>query len=244
MRSWTLLLISILGLSGCPALWAAQANVADFFASGPGLSLAQAAAEGGTDKLAALVAAGADVNSRGVEGMTPLLWALSRLSKPGVAWLLEHRANPNIVFSRDGSSATSFAAKLEDQWFLNEILAHGGDINLRNPLNGRTPLVEAMASMRHANVRTLIAAGADLNTVDTLGLTPLMEAAMNQKYDLVYDMLIAGADATFQPAALHGKTVLSVIRRSRVPQDAPMYQWQLKVIELLKQKGLDVQNGE
>jgi ankyrin repeat protein len=123
-------------------------------------------------------------------------------------------------------------------------LAHGADMNIRNPLSGRTPLVEALFSMQNENVRTLIAAGADLNTLDTMGETPLIAAAAIQRYELVYDMLVAGADPTFSPPKWKGKTILSVIRRSRIPPDAPPYQWKMKVIELLKQKGLDVENGE
>ena len=91
---------------------------------------------------------------------------------------------------------------------------------------------------------TLIAAGADLNTVDHVVMTPLLEAASIQRYELVYAMLTAGADPTFQPPMWHGKTLLSVIRQSRIPPGSPTYEWQLKVIELLKQKGLDVEHGD
>jgi Ankyrin repeats (3 copies) len=182
-----------------------------------------------------------------VKGHSPdaaLYRAVMRASKDDVARLLQQRANPNAIVPRDGTSAVSVAAMREDPWFLKEVLAHGGDMNIRNPLSGRTPLVEAMMSGQNDNVRTLIAAGADMNTLDTLGMTPLIEAAANQKYELVYQMLIAGADPTISPAKWHGKTLLSVIRRSTVPPDAPPYEWQLKVIALLKQKGLDVEHGQ
>jgi hypothetical protein len=54
---------------------------------------------------------------------------------------------------------------------------------------------------------------------------------------------VAGADPTFSPSGWHGKTLLSMIKRSRVTPNAPAYQWQLKVVELLKQRGLDVEQG-
>jgi len=243
-RRLTLLLIGLLGLASGSAVRGYQTSAGEFFDFGPPRSLAEAAASGRTDKLQALVAAGADVNAQGIEGMTALLWALTRLSKNGVAWLLQHHADPNVIFARDGKSATSFAAGLEDQWFLIEVLAHGGDVNIRNPMNGRTPLGEAMASGRDDNARLIIAAGADLNTVDSRGMTPLIEGAANQKYELVHEMLMAGADPKVQPPQWRGKTVLSVMRRSPVPQDSPQYPWQMKVIELLKQKGLDVERGQ
>lgn len=224
--------------------WAGETKAGDFFKSTTELSLAEAAAAGRTDKLDKLLAHGANVNAQGVDGMTALLWAMSRRSKKGAAWLLEHGADPNVVLTLDGSSAISLAAMQEDPWYLKEVLAHGANINIRNPLNGRTPLVAAMYGGLNDNVRLLISAGADMNTFDRLGLTPLIEAAANQKYELVYDMLLAGADPTTKIAHWDGQTLLSVIRRSRVPPGAPPYQWQLKVVELLKKKGLDVEQGK
>lgn len=182
-----------------------------------------------------------DVSPKGVDAA--LYRAVGRASRNEVERLLEQGANPNVVFARDGTSAVSLAAKQEDPWFLREILGHGGDMNLRNPLNGRTPLVEAMASGRHGNAQTLIAAGADLNTRDSIGLTPLLGAAMNQKYELVYDMLVAGADPTMKMGRSE-KSLLWVVRKHPLPSDAPAYQWQMKVIDLLKQRGLDVEHGE
>lgn len=153
-----------------------------------------------------------------------------------------HHANPNIIFQRDGTCSTSFAAKLDDPWFLDEVLAHGGNVNIRNPQNGRTPLFEAIASGRKDNARRLIAAGAGMNTLDRLGETPLIMAAVSQKFDLVYDMLLAGADPTTK-TSWNGATILYVVRHSTVLPTAPEYQWKLKVVELLRQRGLDVENG-
>lgn len=224
--------------------WAGEMKASDFFKSTTELSLAEAAAAGRTDKLDKLLAGGANVNARGVDGMTAVLWAMSRRSKKGVAWLLEHGADPNVVLTLDGTSAISLAAMQEDSWFLKEVLAHGGNVDLKNPLNGHTPLLDAMAGGLDDNARLLIGAGANMDTFDNLGLTPLIEAALTQRYELVYDMLVAGADPTTKIAHWNGQTLLSVIRRSRVPPGAPPYAWQLKVIELLKKKGLDVEHGK
>jgi len=117
-------------------------------------------------------------------------------------------------------------------------------MNVRNPLNGRTPLAEAMTSRRTENVRLLIASGADMNTRDSLGLTPMISAAMNQMYDLVYDMLVAGADPTMDIPKSNGKTVLTIIRKSRALPGTPPYESRQRVIELLKQKGFDVEHGD
>lgn len=244
-RTFALCVARALVLQSCFSGWASgQMNANGFFKSDTERAVAEAAADGRTDRLQALVAAGADVNARGVDGMTALHWALLRSSRKGFAWLLEHGADPNVIFTQNGTSATSLAAKQEDDWFLKEVLAHGGNVNIRNPLNGRTPLVEAMASGRNGNVRILISAGADMNTFDHLGMTPLAAAAATQKYELAYEMLQAGADPTTKMPRLRGETLLSIIRRSRVLPGTPAYEWQLKVVELLRQKGLDVEHGD
>ena len=194
---------------------------------------------------------GTNVNALGAEDMTALWWAMLHSSKKGVSWLLDHGANPNITFARNGTvflsgtSATSLAAMLADPWFLKEVLTHGGDVNYRNPLNLHTPIFDALASDRQDNVRALIAAGAEMNTYDHLQMTPLLEAAANQKFELVYDMLNAGADPTMTVArGKTNKTILTLVRTSSVSPDAPSYQWKLKVAELLRQKGLDVDHGD
>lgn len=222
---------------------AKQLTAEEFFESSEQLTLANAAAAGRTDQMASLVGHGANVNARGLDEMTVLYWAVSKSSRRGVAWLLEHGADPNVIFARDGTSATSLAAMTEDPWFLRELLAHGANANVRNPRNQRTPIFDAMAAGRDENVRVLIAAGADMNTFDSLGLTPLMTAAGHQRYELAYDMLVAGADPTIRVGKLR-HTVLSTIRRTTVPPGTPAYDWRQKVINLLKQKGLDIEHGD
>lgn len=222
-------------------------TAADFFKLGAQqqLSLAQAAADGRTDELEKLVSKGADVNAQGVEGMTALYWAMAHSSKKGVDWLLTHGANPNVIFTRDGTSATSLAATLEDSWFMTQILLHGGDPNIRNPLNEHTPIFDALAARRDDNVRALIAVGADMNTYDRLGMTPITEAAANWRFEIVYDMLSAGADPRMTvPKGRGSKTLLSVIRHTPVPPGTSQYESKMKVIEFLKQKGLDVEHGD
>jgi hypothetical protein len=247
MRRYLLIAASALILAGSPLGWAGQLNATDFFKLGaqPQLALAEAAANGRTDELEKLVSKGADVNAQGVDGMTALYWAMAHSSKKGVDWLLTHRANPNVIFTRDGTSATSLAAMQEDSWFLTQVLIHGGDPNIRNPLNEHTPIFDALAAHLDLNVRTLIGVGADMNTYDHLGMTPLTEAAANWRFEVVYDMLTAGADPRMTvPKGRGSKTLLTVIRHTPVPAGTPQYESKMKVIEFLKQQGLDVEHGD
>jgi uncharacterized protein len=215
----------------------------DFFKSREQAAMAEAAADGRTQTLDKLLAEGAKVNAQGQDGMTALYWAMGKSSEAGLDWLLQHGADLNVIFTRDGTSAMEVAAIRENPLFLQQVLAHGGDINLRNPISGTTPIFRALAAGRTENVRTLIAAGADMNVVDHLGLTCVAEAAANQRYQLVYEMLVAGADPTVRVGRKQA-TLLSFIRISKVAPPDPEYPWQLKVIDLLQQKGLDVEHGE
>jgi hypothetical protein len=224
-----------------------------FFEPGIQQEFAEAVAEGRSDKLDRLSSRGASVGAPGKAGMSYVYWAVVNRSKDGLMYLLAHGADPNKVFDPMGiqvagfpnilygSSPISLAAKLEDPWFLKYLAEHGGDINLTNPISGQSPLVEALASNRRENVRYLISRGANLNTVDGIGFSPLASAIGNQKFDIAYELLAAGADPKI-PIARNGATVLTVLRHTPVP-DPPQLQWREKVIELLKQKGLDVESG-
>lgn len=240
MHRYLILCVGALVLATDSICLAEQMKARDFFKTEIQMSLAEAAAEGHTDRMEVLVASGADVNARGIDGMTALLWAVLQSSKTGVSWLLAHGADPNVIFTRDGSCATSIAAAQEDPDYLKEVLAHGGNVNIRNPLNDRTPLSNAIIMQRNENARALIAHGADMGVVDHLGITPLIMAAEAQRYELVYDMLLAGADPTQAMPKWKGMTLLTVIRQSHVPPSTARYGWQVKVIALLKQKGFDV----
>jgi ankyrin repeat protein len=230
------------------ALWSSierveAMNAATFFRSSEQLAFATAAAEGRTDELESLVSNGAQVNAQGVDGMTALYWAMAHQSKKGVSWLLDHGADPNVVNARDGTAAISLAAMAPDPWYLKEILAHGGNPNFRNPLNQHTPLMDAIVPVSPENARALIAAGADLNPADARGFTVLFNASSNQRYEMVYDMLKAGADPTIKMGK-RGNTILWSLRHSRAPPGTTQYDWLMKVRDLLRQRGIDVDNGD
>jgi len=244
--SWTyirrLSLLIVLAVVSTACIEDANAmNARDYFTSPVELALIDAAGAADIRKLERLVAQGADVNARGRDGMTPALWALAHQSKNGLAFLLEHGADPNKQLTSDGSSAMSLSAAAADSWYLREIIDHGGNVNLLNPFRNQTPIFDAMLALRDENVRILIAAHADLNAADKMGNAPAIVAAGQWRYDWVYAMLIAGADPTVQTPA--GITLLTPVRRVPIVPSSPNYPWKLRVVELLKERGLDVEHG-
>jgi ankyrin repeat protein len=213
-------------------------NAEEFFKPRDQLTLANAAAAGRTADMEASVRRGAKINYQGVGGMTALIWALGHESKEGVSWLLTHGADPNLVYAPDGNSCVTIAAMEEDPWYLEQMLAHGGNPNYQNPINKHTPLMNAIIPVRPDNAKALLAAGAEPNTFDSLGSPALFNAAANQRYEMVYDMLEAGADPFF---SRNGRNSLVwLIQRSPVIPGTPAYEWLTKVKDVLKQKGLDV----
>jgi uncharacterized protein len=215
-------------------------NAEEFFKPRDQLTLANAAAAGRTADMEASVRRGAKVNYQGTGGMTALIWALGHESKEGVSWLLTHGADPNLVYAPDGNSSVTIAAMADDPWYLEQMLAHGGNPNYQNPINKHTPLMNAIVPVHPDNAKALLAAGADPNTFDARGVPALFNAAATSRYEMVYDMLQAGADPTFSIGSRHKNSLIWVLQQSRADPGTPLYEWLTRIKDLLKEKGLDV----
>jgi ankyrin repeat protein len=254
LRTTAMLIALATVISGTACGGSMKEEARSFFETGMQEEFAEAVAEGRLERLDTLISRGVSVNSTGKAGMTFAYWAVFNRSRDGLTYLLSHGAEPNGIVDPkgirrvpalpevfEGTSPISLAAKFEDDWFLRYLAEHGADINLINPVSGRSPLVEALASNRRENVHYLISRGADLNTVDSIGFTPLAIAIGSEKFDIAYALLIAGADPTI-PIARNGSTILTLLRHVPIP-DPPQSEWRQKTVDLLEQKGLDVTKG-
>lgn len=169
----------------------------DLFRDSGAKHLAQAAQLGRTAEINALIAKGVNVNARGKFGVTPLLSAWQSDNRAGFAALLDHGANPNVIW-RTGDSMMNVIASSRDSDLLKLALKHGGNPNLVAPNSGETPLLAAIVaslSNGNANIPLLIKAGANLNyrTPDSRR-TPLMVAVTLGQFDAAEELLRAGAD--------------------------------------------------
>lgn len=173
--------------------------------------------------------------------MTPLIWTLIHGNKAGFLHLLARGGNPNQEMA-DGRSVMSLTAQQKDAWFLNAALAHGGDPNVRSNQDQTTPIFDAILARRAGNVEILLRHGANPNAVMSWGESPLTTAAATNQYEIAYLLLTSGAD----PARVdhYGHTVLSIIRRIRTDPNGPEGPWRAKVIDLLRQRGLDTEHGQ
>lgn len=151
--------------------------------------------------------------------------------------LLVAGADPNEFNSR-GESAVHVAAAESDAFWLNEVLAYGGDPNgLTWPFqrsadnDGNTPLLYAITARSNLipdldlpsghlkNVTILLRAGADINEANYHGQPPCIAAVGSRNYEILVMLLHAGANPTAR--GLFGgslPTILARIEDWRIPQ--------------------------
>jgi ankyrin repeat protein len=190
-RPWLIAMAALWGACGTGG--APKVTARDIFPDSSAAALAEAAAEGDTDRVRRLIAAGANPNARGRDGVTVSQWALMNQSPKGLAALLEGGADPSLADS-SGETVVHYAAKTNVPVYLEILLKHGADPNTPNGVTRATPLVPALMANREENFRMLMAAGADPNAPDRMGDTPLHVAAKINAFARVLDLLEAGAE--------------------------------------------------
>ena len=148
-----------------------------------------------------------------VNGMTPLMYAVGNKHEKIVDLLLVAGADVNAQ-NDAGTTPLIFAIFADYLPTLDRLLkAPLIDLNKKNNLN-RTPLAIALSldlKNRYVIINKLIAAGADVNTVDASGVTPLMLAIDENNVKLVDLLLFAGADPNIK--VNHGTTALMIAVR-------------------------------
>jgi uncharacterized protein len=174
------------------------------------------AAEGG-DRAAALAAleAGADVNARGPDGTTALIWAAYNGDADLAGRLLKAGADANAK-NQFGTSALGEAAIGGYTEVIAALLANGADVDLANP-EGETPLMEVARTGNVAAATLLLDAGADVNAIELWGQQSALMWAAAQKHPAMIKLLVArGADVDARGAVRNWER--KVIREPR-PKD-------------------------
>lgn len=235
------LLAHALMLTACHAVGEnlSSMKAKDHFSSPSQTRLAEAAARGEVRKIDELLKGGADINARGKDNMTPLLWSMLKKNKPGFRHLLERGADPDVQ-TPSGYYVMSIAAITDDLEYLDLLLTHGGDPNLVDSKDGTTPIFRSIGRLKLANVRRLIAAGANLNFRDHQGSTPAIYAAIQRQYDMVYYLLEAGADPTIKDNIHESLGDYATEFAETFDPKGEANRWRLKVIELLRAKGVPI----
>jgi hypothetical protein len=212
----------------------------DFFADADVVALVLAAEQGNVQEIDRLVKRGVDVNAKGKDGMTPLLWSLWAKNKQGFQRLLERGANPNIQIA-GGQSVTSYSAGTPlDTYWLEMALKHGGNPNLVNASDdNNTPIIDAIRSHKKKNLDLIIKAGADINHQDSTGNTPMMYAAMMNWFDSVYYLLEAGADYRLKDR--YGYSLADEVVDSSVDPKSDAGRYRRRIAAFLEKNGIDLE---
>uniref|UniRef100_A0ABZ3NPR6 Ankyrin repeat and SOCS box protein 3-like n=1 Tax=Gadus morhua TaxID=8049 RepID=A0ABZ3NPR6_GADMO len=178
-----------------------------------------AAAEGHTDVVKLLAAAGANINVKDASGLTPLLAAVSNY-KPATAMALIRKGGAVHVTDASGQSCLHLASAKGSSELVSMLLRFGA-LNLRN-VEQKTALYLAAEHGHHECLEMLAAAGANVEIQATDGGTALMAATEAQSEPCVDALLKHGADPNvvcsgyWPPLAIHaaaGGGNISILRR-------------------------------
>lgn len=166
--SWSLGLLVVALLFGAPMPVLAAAKSKKLNSD-----LVAAAEAGETQKVKALLHAGAEVNGKGGEfGWTALMSATREGHLATTKALLEAGAEPNLKTDEGGTAALCLAATHGHLEVVEALVKAGGDITLKDDLRWN-PLMCAAGEGQTAAVKTLIQAGSELNERDINGDTAL-----------------------------------------------------------------------
>jgi ankyrin repeat protein len=160
------------------------------------LELAQAIGRDNIDGIRSALSKGADVNALGAQGITPAMYAVAKIKKNAVAFLIEAGANLSIR-AVDDNSAITLAMKLvkRDPDWLRLIFEIGkSDPNTKMPNGG--PILEYFIATDNASaIKYLVAKGADPNTLSRSKRPLILDTAYAGRYELVELLLQLGATA-------------------------------------------------
>jgi ankyrin repeat protein len=178
-------------------------------------------------KVKALIAAGADVNSRDKDDETALMRAVCGAVPEIIKSLLAAGAEVDARNQYGNTALIEATNCAYGDEAVRLLLDAGAKVDARNKF-GRTALFEAAAIGSDKAVQALIDARADVNAKDETGRTPLMGAADQGREGHVKTLLAAGADVNAKDN--RGMTALMLAEKSELAKYGDM-------VKLLKAAG-------
>jgi uncharacterized protein len=112
-----------------------------------------------------LSSSGTNVNQTQPDGSTPLHWAVYRVDRELVTWLLRRGAKADVV-NKYGASPLAEATRVASVELVSMLLEAGANANVSNE-DGQTPLMLAARTGQVAVAKLLVQHGADVNRRET-----------------------------------------------------------------------------
>lgn len=213
-----------------------------FFLEGASAALEAAIRVRDERAVEAALAAGADVNARGRQDVTPLMIAVDAQNPGAVEALLRAGALPNAkAVDRNGPvslAVKSYLARPHGRRILLALLAGGGDPDTRQP-DGDPVWMRFIVDHDIPDLARMKSFGANLDIDDRGGFPLITGVAMAQSWDMVWALIELGARYDYENGASTQPLSKSLSLPYPAP-DSPQYASKLKVWRLLKDKGLPV----
>ena len=244
MKKRTLLstvLASVLALMGCKDRTMKAEEFTEDYTDPQAIALVTAVVEGDEARVRTLAKAGSDLNAVGRYHQTPLRIAIKVNSKKMLKLLLELGADPNFRTPGGGAVAADWAAAHKDPDYLQILLDHGLDPNLKHD---KQPIIfSTIENNNWIQYDMLVAHGADTLTARAAdNSTVAWYMASQFEYARLKELILQGADV--RTPSNTGLTVVETLandqaRFSGNPQH-PAYIARVELLEMLRDKGLEI----
>ncbi|EJB5267420.1 ankyrin repeat domain-containing protein [Vibrio vulnificus] len=198
----SVLMIALLSLlSGCK--FEGKDMKADLFFDAKMVSLLGAIQRYGSAAAKAMLAQGVELNVRGEEGITPLLWLIMQKDLSAVELALQLGADANfpamITINREGPKPAQplaiIAGDGDNQQF-SLLLKYGASPDSRDESTGRPAIFGTIGHDSWQQFTWLLENGVDINATDNSNRNAVLYATGLLKYDFVVKLLELGIDYT------------------------------------------------
>lgn len=232
-------------------------KVEDYFTDPAVVKLCQAIEHRDAEAIKSILDSGVDVNSLGVNSMTPLLWSIPIPISDEVEimeLLLKSGADPNIKFGDDygsrgrlpiGNTVTTHVARYGMKSF-ELVMEHGGDPEATDNFGASLLQRVIKYTTRKDKLRRIdliLAKGADIDRRADMGMTPAMLAvAFGGQYGVALDLLKRGASYQIFQLGKNQRLIHPNVSRSDGSPDSGGARDQL--IQYLEERGESVADAE
>jgi ankyrin repeat protein len=175
-----------------------------------------------------LISEGVDVNTVGLNYITPLAWAAVKMKYKSVATLLKAGADPHIQLTND-HSVFSMIVGGDKTELLEVFIANSKALDALSP-KGMPLIPVAVFNSRWTHLDLLLDAGADINNHNRFGRSAARTAAALSDYDKVVYLLERGY--TYDLIGL-AKSI-----QGSYGSKGDSCEWKKKVVKKLQSKGI------